>query len=346
MCVFQVEYFCFDCWEPLCAACTAAHKRTKQTKTHKLKPFSDVTQDDVQQRKQLKMANCDVHEEQKLMLYCTTCDQMGCNTCAVIKHRNHECLELNDADARFVGRIGAVLEQLKPVCSKYQDDLLTLTTATETLKTNCNKLSNDVEVVLTKTESEFRAVFDNFMLQLNSTRHVVKQTVQELQDNCEAKLNTEKQQYEKAIDDVKLKMSKCENMLLISSNVFERFNLIKQLPSIECDSVQALSSNCMENVKSSKATLNAWKSGVTQWQEMAKGVASNVTTSLSQLNLPDVLIQRYLITCSKVGYAVGPLYNRTEKLINSPRRVFVKHFIRCLVKLSMVIFKMAVTAQL
>jgi hypothetical protein len=162
----------------------------------------------VQQRKQLKMANCDVHEEQKLTLYCTTCDQMGCNTCAVIKHKTHECLELNDADARFVGQIGAVLEQLKPVCSKYQNDLLTLATATETLKTNCKKLSSDVEVVFTQTESEFRAVFDNFMLQLNSTRQAVKQSVQELQANSEAKLNTEKLQYEKAMGDVKQKMTK------------------------------------------------------------------------------------------------------------------------------------------
>jgi hypothetical protein len=243
------------------------------------------------------MANCDVHEEQKLTLYCTTCDQMGCNTCAVIKHRNHECLELNDADARFVGQIGAVLEQLKPVCSKYQNDLLTLTTATETLKTNCNKLSSDVEVVLTQTESEFRAVFDNFMLQLNSTRQAVKQTVQELQENSEAKLNTDQLQYEKAIDDVKQRMTKCETMLQTSSNVFERFNLIKQLPSVGSDSVQPLSSNCMENVlKSSEATLNVWKSGVVQWQDTVKDVVSNVTTTLSQLNLTDVLIQRYLFT--------------------------------------------------
>jgi uncharacterized protein YoxC len=270
-------------------------KRTKQTKTQKLKPLSDVTQDDVQQRKQLKMANCDVHEEQKLTLYCTTCDQMGCNTCAVIRHRNHECLELKEADARFVGKIGAVLEQLKPVCSKYQNDLLTLTTATETLKTNCNKLSSDVEVILTKIESEFRATFDDFMLQLNSTRQAIKQSVQELLENNEAKLNTEQLQYEKAIDDVKQKMTKCENMLLTSSNVFERHNMIKQLPSVGSHSV--IGSNCMENIVSSEATLNAWKSGATQWQEMVEDVVSNVTTALSQLNLTDVLIQRYLFTC-------------------------------------------------
>jgi hypothetical protein len=298
MCVLQVEYFCFDCWEPLCAACTAAHKRTKQTKAHKLKPLSDVTQDDVQQRKQLKMANCDVHDEQKLTLYCTTCDLMGCNTCAVIKHKTHDCLELNDADARFVGKIRAVPEQLKPVCSKYQNDLLTLTTATETLKTNCNKLSSDVEVVLTKIESEFRAMFDNFMLQLNSAKQSVKHTVQELQEHCGAKLNTEKLQYKKAIDDVKLKMTKCENMLLTSSNVFDRFNLIKQLPSVDSDSdsVQPQSSNFIENIKSSEATINAWKSSVTQWQKVAEDVASNVTTLLSQLNLSAVLIQRYLFS--------------------------------------------------
>jgi DNA repair exonuclease SbcCD ATPase subunit len=209
----------------------------------------------------------------------------------VIKHRNHECLELKDADARFVGKIGAALEQLKPVCSKYQNDLQTLTTATETLKTNCNKLSSDVEVVLTQTESEFRAMFDNFMLQLNSTRQDVKQTVNELQENSEAKLNTEQLQYEKSIDDVKQKMTKCKTLLQTSSNVTERFNLIKQLPSVGSDSVQ--NSNCMENVfKSSEATLNAGKSCVVQWQDTVKDVVSNVATALSQLNLTDVLIQR------------------------------------------------------
>jgi hypothetical protein len=307
MCVFQVEYFCFDCWEPLCTACTAAHKRTKQTKAHKLKPLSDVTHDDVQQRKQLKLANCDVHDEQKLTLYCTSCDQMGCNTCAVIKHRNHECLELNDADARFVGKIGAVFEQLKPLCSKYQNELLTLTRANETLKTNCNKLSCDVDIVLTKTESDVRAVFNNFMLQLNSTRQAVKQTVNELQANSEAKLNTEKQRYEKELDDVKQKIAKCENMLQTSSNVFERCNMIKQLPGVDCDSIQPLNSNCMENVKSSEATLNAWKCGVAQWHEMVKGVVGNVNTTLSQLNLTDMLNPRYLFIFSKVQISTWQL---------------------------------------
>jgi hypothetical protein len=185
------------------------------------------------------------------------------------------------------------------VCSKYQNDLLTLTTATETLKTNCNKLSSDVDVVLTQTESEFRAVFDNFMLQLNSTRQAVKQTIQELQANGEAKLKIEQLRHEKAIDDVKQKMTKCENMLLTSSNVFERFNMIKKLPADNTDSIQPLNSNCMENVSSSETILKTWKCGVVQCQDMVKGVVSNVTTALSQLNLIDMLNPRYIFSYSK-----------------------------------------------
>jgi hypothetical protein len=181
------------------------------------------------------------------------------------------------------------------LCSKYQNDLLTLTTATETLKTNCNMLSSDVKVVLTQTESDVKAMFENFMLQLNSTRQAVKQTVQELQVNSEAILKIEQQQYEKEIGNVKQKMSKYENMLQTSSNVFERFNLINSVDS-DSLSIQHLSSNFMENVQSSEATPNAWKSGVAQWQETAKDVVSNVITTLSQLNLTDVFIQRYFNT--------------------------------------------------
>jgi hypothetical protein len=76
--------------------------------------------------------------------------------------------------------------------------------------------------------------------------------------------------------------------------------MIKQLPGVDTDSIQPLSSNCMENVKSSEATLNAWKCGVAQWQEMVKGVIGNVTTALSHVNLTDMLNPRYLFIFSKV----------------------------------------------
>eukprot|EP00092_Neocalanus_flemingeri_P008917 GFUD01009592.1.p1 GENE.GFUD01009592.1~~GFUD01009592.1.p1 ORF type:complete len:1808 (+),score=537.57 GFUD01009592.1:62-5485(+) len=76
---------CNDCEEYLCNDCVRAHLRVKMTKDHEITVVAtsgNVTQN---------LNYCDVHRNEKLTLFCESCDTLNCRDCQLSeRHRNHK----------------------------------------------------------------------------------------------------------------------------------------------------------------------------------------------------------------------------------------------------------------
>ncbi len=278
----KVEHFCFDCWEPLCASCSAVHTRTRQTKDHKVKTLADATQDDIQKRTQQASLHCSVHKQQIITLYCKTCEQMGCNTCAVMKHRNHECLEIEDADQGFVAQIKTSLQPLLELNSQYDSEVQAISGAIKTLAIDHDKLQTDVKNVLVKTENDLRTQFEQLMKQLNACKDSVLQTFQEQKQHQTDKLNAQLANKVKAVRDIKQKISTCENSLSPSSTVFDRSNFVKQLSSSAINNNASVEQMEMLNLNDEAAK---WRGKLTEWQKGITDVLTTSATTIIQLKL-------------------------------------------------------------
>lgn len=143
-----VEFFCIDCWDVLCSVCRESHRHIKVTRDHAVKPVRELSVEDIALHRNQTTSICNLHKEQKVVVYCKECRDVACTVCCVTKHSKHECIELELADVDFIGIIKKALDETKAAhihnteeMKKVNETHLTLKThqanMTETIKNVC-----------------------------------------------------------------------------------------------------------------------------------------------------------------------------------------------------------------
>ncbi len=216
----KVEHVCIDCWDVLCASCSAVHRRTKQTKNHTVKPLSDVTMEDIQAHKAIKNTYCMIHKQQEVTLYCTNCEQVCCTTCSATKCKTHNCLDLQDADNGFIGQIKSVLELLLKKHSRYERVVQNMTLAIETLATNSAKTLEDTDKFLNNIEDSLKEALEQVLVQIRRCRETAKQTVSNSSSQETDKLHTSRTHTDTTAHNIMHKVAMIEKYLAQSSTVF------------------------------------------------------------------------------------------------------------------------------
>ena len=81
---------CTTCSYFLCAFCTQAHQRARNTRSHNLvsvEGSAAVT----------KSAVCKEHDAEVIKLFCNTCEEAICRDCTIVEHRDHKYTFVKDA---------------------------------------------------------------------------------------------------------------------------------------------------------------------------------------------------------------------------------------------------------
>ena len=81
---------CTTCSYFLCAFCTQAHQRARNTRSHNLvsvEGSAAVT----------KPAVCKEHDGEVMKLFCNTCEEAICRDCTIVEHRDHKYTFVKDA---------------------------------------------------------------------------------------------------------------------------------------------------------------------------------------------------------------------------------------------------------
>ena len=76
---------CEDCEEFLCNDCVRAHQRVKMTKDHKI----SLLQISGHSASLSHLNYCSIHKNEKLTLYCETCDKLNCRDCQLSELCRH-----------------------------------------------------------------------------------------------------------------------------------------------------------------------------------------------------------------------------------------------------------------
>ena len=119
----DVEYFCLDCWDPLCSICRESHKGTKLTKNHMVKAIGEINKDDIAEYHKRKTSVCSIHKNQDLILFCLKCKELVCMACCMTKHFQHNVKDLSEADKDFVQIICTSLDTLKSAVEERKHSL-------------------------------------------------------------------------------------------------------------------------------------------------------------------------------------------------------------------------------
>ncbi|XP_014089165.1 E3 ubiquitin-protein ligase TRIM33 isoform X2 [Bactrocera oleae] len=83
--------WCVDCSEYICDSCVQAHQRLKITKDHTIKPKEEANNEQLPGAAGIdKLHMCHLHPQEKLSLFCETCDKLTCRDCQLSDHRDHK----------------------------------------------------------------------------------------------------------------------------------------------------------------------------------------------------------------------------------------------------------------
>ncbi|KAL0830219.1 hypothetical protein ABMA28_003671 [Loxostege sticticalis] len=106
--------YCVDCAEYICDNCVHAHQRLKITKDHTIKSKEEA-QAELQAAQGARAAHdmfCRDHVQERLTLFCETCDRLTCRDCQLQHHRDHKYQFSTEMAAQARANISSLLSEV------------------------------------------------------------------------------------------------------------------------------------------------------------------------------------------------------------------------------------------
>lgn len=223
--------WCVECAEYICDSCVQAHQRLKITKDHTIKPKEEAdvesslasTSSSVPGEKNIM---CPVHAQEKLSLFCETCDRLTCRDCQLVDHRDHKYKFANEIAADTRSTLNSLLGEIS-----YKRVLLT----------SAMKVIDDRQSLIAEKKKESVSEIKNMVMKVtNAINHRSKILVMRLNEVCDSKLrvlNEKKQALQHlsghtdhCIDFVQNALDKGSD----SAVLFSKKALVKHLQQVKC----------------------------------------------------------------------------------------------------------------
>ena len=104
--------FCTDCCEFLCKSCKEFHRRSRRTAKHEVIEIDKKKDINLIESMKPREFYCTEpkHESEVLKFYCTTCEQLICRDCLLIRHKDHEHTELHDTAKQHKDEMQSMLD--------------------------------------------------------------------------------------------------------------------------------------------------------------------------------------------------------------------------------------------
>jgi tripartite motif-containing protein 2/3 len=222
---------------------------------------------------------CSVHVEEKVQVYCRTCDQLTCTKCVIKSHRYHELVEeIAEADKVFIDKLTDCRRHVQTTHSEWSQEFDRLEARTTLLKQQKTEATKNFDDSVNDVEEHLRAAFDSLISELRQQKSARCNAFEE-------QLDKEIQYAEKAKEVATSKLETCkQNMLAIdkalSATIQDRCEYVsKVLPTTTCEKPTA-KLKVLPNETTSSQTYDIWKSNLVTWQKKTVKTVTQLTTTI------------------------------------------------------------------
>ena len=161
--------YCVECEAFLCEFCSSAHKRMKSYKEHNVLPLSKIT---VSSALQSSTSTCDKHAQEDIKIYCSTCQQLICQSCVIEEHGSHKFQHIGETRQDYEGNVTKLIATVNDKLGVYTSDLERIKTIEELLQSNLDCI-----------RKQLNENFDAYIVALESHRAAL---LAEVDDKCQA----------------------------------------------------------------------------------------------------------------------------------------------------------------
>ena len=291
-----VEFFCVDCWEPLCKECAHGHTRfVSSTKHHVMKKMFDIDQSDIERHNQQKDLLCNQHKKETINFYCTTCEEFGCHTCYILSHNKHECIDVEKADASNKEQLEELVNKVYYKVQQQEATIKDMLLAKTTLESDQQTVIKTINMVVSDVKQKMKNEYDKIIQKIDECLSNALQSVND-------KVQAEKEKIEKITENFKLQlqslqesMSSLKRHIQPLSSAIERWKLLKDKTITEKVNV-TINNDCSV---SQLTGVHKWKSQINNLLQSYEQALSSVNT-IPLLSDEDIMVvspNRLIIFC-------------------------------------------------
>ncbi|XP_067055695.1 E3 ubiquitin-protein ligase TRIM56-like [Acropora muricata] len=201
-----LKFYCNDCNCFLCGDCAAGlHGKAKAFKGHNIKEISNFNSSDVQ--KYVRRANvCKKHEDE-VRYYCEKCNICICRDCALLEHREHNIISLDDGLDLKKSDITKRIEEVEDVGRRLQEQ-----------KTNLEKQKTRFDTSVDQSTLEIHRVAEHWINIIRRHEEAMTKELLKRKESFEMEFCTK-------MTDVNEKLTDIKNSLEFGRDILERNNL-------------------------------------------------------------------------------------------------------------------------
>ena len=194
----KAEYFCVDCWDPLCITCRDCHSRTKQTRNHVVKKRSEINKEDVDKHK---------------------------------KHKAAMNALLDDIDGELMSQVNKSLDAMK----SSLDKLVSSKSHVEPLIMQMDDLQAEVDKFAGELRYKIKITCDNFLQNADNTISQIATEINQQIIDERGQVNDTITEVDKKILQVQDTIGRYESHLSSSTSAINRATLLDESSSIKND---------------------------------------------------------------------------------------------------------------
>ena len=250
--------------------------------------ISEVDQSDIELHNRQKALVCDQHKDMAIKFYCTDCDKFSCHTCEVLYHKKHDCIRIEDADAKLCMQINNSVEKVQEIIIFHEKQVEEVQLSKETLKNDTNKLLKALKNLVDEVQTKMQAEFDKIVGKLNEYYKNLVKSISEKTEEKIIELENNVKETQRKLQSLKDTMSLFKKHTPPLSTPPERASFLKDNPITQLTS-KLVSDNYSPVHK--LPDIDQWKNDIENWNQSAMKLLHSVT-DLPQLtdNSKPVLI--------------------------------------------------------
>jgi len=155
---------CIDCDEYLCNDCVRAHLRVKMTKDHEIEQVATSANSTA------NLNYCDVHRNEKLTLFCESCDTLNCRDCQLSeRHRNHKYRYSHEVAPEIKSQLMQSVSDIKLKRNGLEESRQLLSTKLQEVNNKENALLGQLREVKSYLVSKIENRHKELVTEINKT---------------------------------------------------------------------------------------------------------------------------------------------------------------------------------
>nr|XP_018912199.1 PREDICTED: E3 ubiquitin-protein ligase TRIM33 [Bemisia tabaci] len=179
--------WCVECAEYICDSCVQAHLRLKITKEHTIKPKEEGDLGELILPKKClpKSLFCSVHVQERLSLFCESCDRLTCRDCQLTEHRDHKYKFINEMAADTRETVSVLLSDVSYKRRLLKNAMKVIDDRQNLIAEKKKQLFQEITQMVLKLTQVINARGKNLILRLNEICESKQMTLNEKKADLE-----------------------------------------------------------------------------------------------------------------------------------------------------------------